>query len=564
VNPGGAAAFVPGSALVSGPKARALDAEASARWGLSPFALVEAAGRTCAGVLAAAYPEFFPRGGGTAAGRPRILILAGSGNNAADALVLLRALILWELVRPDQGTVFFTRLPAEEEQTPLSLAWKSVKALGVPAFAWGEPAGAALERACREAGASLVIDGLAGTGLTGPLRGAALEMAETLNRPRAEPAGAVPFVVSVDVPSGNFDGWKQGMPVIEAGATLAIEPRKLCLYKPAARPFGGRLLPVGGIFPRELVESCREAELLDWETAAARIPAVGGGAHKYERGLVEIRAGSPGAAGAAKLAARGAQAAGAGLVRLIADPSLYPILAADPCGIMVAPDSPVPPADSSAGRFKPDAALLGPGWGRGPDRAGILEKYLSLEKEGLPLVLDADAVFLARGHVFQGNALITPHPGEFSAYTGIPAAEILADPVPVLKSAAGEKNITVLLKGSVIYVVSPDGRTGILDGMNPALAAGGTGDLLAGFCAAIGARCRAAAARNLRGKAPAASGGFDGYNCAAAAAALLLEAGKRFRRRFIDPLEAAGAAAALAGEAWLGGNSGGGEEGRPR
>jgi NAD(P)H-hydrate epimerase len=248
---------------------------------------------------------------------------------------------------------------------------------------------------------------------------------------------------------------------------------------------------------------------------------------------------------------------------------------------MVVPDSPetLPSAGSApAKRPGPDAALLGPGWGRGPDRVRLLEKYLSFEKEGLPLILDADAVFLARDHVFHGKALITPHTGEFSAYTGVPVRDILADPLPVLTRAAREKNVTVLLKAHVMYVVSPDGRVGVLDGMNPALAAGGSGDLLAGFCAAIAAR-GTAAARNFPAaesgaaaagtdpcriqekSAGAASGAFDGYNCAAAAAALLLEAGKRFRRRFMDHLEAAAAAAALAGKAWLGAAAGG--EGMP-
>jgi NAD(P)H-hydrate epimerase len=581
------------AALVSAHKAQALDAEASACWGLFPLALVEAAGRACAGVFAAAYPEFFQhegeRGKSSPAALclPKITVLAGSGNNGADALVMLRALILRGFARPAQSAVIVTRLPPEEEQTPLSLAFKSIKALGVPVFVWGEAGAAKALAACCTCGLrALIIDGLAGTGLKESLRGAALEMAGTLRGLRAESAAGqalpgtpdfqpLPFVVSVDVPSGNFDGWKQGMPIVEADATLAVEPRKLCLYKPAARPFGGRLLSVDGIFPPELIESFREAELLNWERAASRIPALRADVHKYGRGLVEIRAGSPGAAGAARLAARGAQAAGAGLVRLIADPSLYPILAAGAGGIMVVPDSPevLPSAGSApsqAKRFMPDAALLGPGWGRGPDRARILENYLSLEKEGLPLILDADAVFLARDHIFHGKTLITPHTGEFSAYTGIPAADLLADPAPVLTRVARERNLTVLLKAHVTYIVSPDGRLGVLDGMNPALAAGGSGDLLAGFCAAIIAR-RAAEARNFRGEtapcgsseepAGAASGVFDLYNCAAAAAALLLEAGKRFRRRFIDPLEAAAAAAALAGEAWLGADAPG--EGTP-
>jgi NAD(P)H-hydrate epimerase len=193
-------------------------------------------------------------------------------------------------------------------------------------------------------------------------------------------------------------------------------------------------------------------------------------------------------------------------------------------------------------RFQPDAALVGPGWGRGADRAGILEQYLSLEAEGLPLVLDADAIYLATARSFHGNAILTPHAGEFAAYTGIPKDDMLADPAPVLRRFAKEKNAHILFKSHVLYAAAPDGRLGIIDGMCPALATGGSGDVLAGFCAAI-------AAHQMR----AAGGVFDGYACACAAAALLIEAvqAPAIAGRFIDPAELADQAASIAGRTWL-------------
>ena len=165
--------------------------------------------------------------------------------------------------------------------------------------------------------------------------------------------------------------------------------------------------------------------------------------------------------------------------------------------------------------------------------------YLSLEERGVPLILDADAIYLAREQVFHGNAILTPHTGEFAAYTGLPQAEILADPAPVLRRFAAEKNAYILFKSHVLYIAAPDGRLGIIDGMSPVLAAGGSGDVLAGFCAAISARQGNAA--------------FDGYVCACAAAALLVEAARKpaISGRFIDPGELADAAASIAGKAWL-------------
>jgi NAD(P)H-hydrate epimerase len=525
--------------LITAETARRLDEAASAGWGLHPFALVEAAGRACADVLYGAFPRLFSSAPGGSF--PRIVVLSGGGNNGADAMVMLRALILRNLAAPSSSELLISRIPEPQDAGPWAAACRSLEKLKVPVTVWNSGAGGML------APADLIIDGITGTGLKGPLAGMALEMVSAVNNLRAGSSPAFrPLVVSVDVPSGNGDFWKAGMPLLKAGAVLAIEPQKLCLYKPAARPFGGAILPVGGIFPSPLIDEFDGPWLIDWETGASLAAGVKPDAYKYERGLVEIRAGSPGATGAAKLAARGAQAAGAGLVRLIADPSIYPILAAESWGVMVVPGevmrSAEPGLAAGAGeRFYPAAALLGPGWGTGPDRARLLSNYLAREAQGMPLILDADAISLARDVVFHGNAVLTPHPGEFAAYTGISREEILSDPGPGLLRCAREKKAVILFKSHVLYIAAPDGRLGVIDGMAPCLAAGGTGDVLAGFCAAIAARM---------GKSGEP---FDGYACAAAAASLLIRAGlsPELAGRFVDPKEIADAAASLAGSVWL-------------
>jgi NAD(P)H-hydrate epimerase len=181
--------------------------------------------------------------------------------------------------------------------------------------------------------------------------------------------------------------------------------------------------------------------------------------------------------------------------------------------------------------------------------------------------LDADAIILAQNVVFHGNALLTPHPGELAAYSGIPKEELLENPVPRLLALAREKQAVFLFKSHVMFVASPDGRLGVVDGMNPALSAGGSGDLLAGFCAGIAARCRGIPARcrgipaRCRG-IPARCRGIvqnadtqdvDLYACALAGASLLIRSAgdPRMVHRFADSLELADIAADLAGAAWL-------------
>jgi NAD(P)H-hydrate epimerase len=530
--------------LVSAGEARELDREASASWGLDPFALVEAAGRNAARVFTEAWASIkgaAAGGGAFGGGNLRAAAAAGSGNNGADALVMLRALIVSGWVSVENAAVLINKPPAAGERNPRSEAFRALKAMGVSVSVW-EAGGDGLPE-----GADLIIDGIAGTGLEGPLRGTALEMVEALNALRRT---AAPFIVSIDLPSGNGDSWTQGMPILRADAVLAVEPLKEALYKPAARSWAGIILPVGGIFPRQLLDGRGESELIIWENVRRTLPQIRGDAYKHQRGLVEIRAGSAGSAGAARIAARGAQAAGAGLIRLVADDSIYPVLAAGAGGVMVVPagtaqpESPEPAepgpgrsAASDARPFHPDAMLLGPGWGKAPGRPLILRNALIREEQGMPLILDADAIPLAKEVVFHGNTILTPHPGEFAALTGVSKEEALARPGPVLKKAARERRAVILFKGHVMVVAGPDGRLGYLDGMEPVLAAGGSGDLLAGFCAAL-------AARAVRAEC------FDPYNCAAAAAALLLKTAES-ADIFLDPLDLADRAAAVAGAAWL-------------
>ena len=516
--------------LLSAEDSRALDKEAQDEWGFNVFSLIEAAGRLSAETLVRHYGELFKN-------RPGISVFSGTGNNGADALVMLRHWILLGLVEASSCTLVLSREPKKSEISPWTEILKSIEKMKVPVLVWNGDAGKDFIR-----NSDIIIDGIAGSGISGgPLNGAAMEMVNAINSIKKKP-----FVVSVGIPSGNSDDWKSGMPIVKADVTLAVEPQMRCIYTPAARPYAGTILNINGIFPKEIIARCRGAELLDWESAHARIPEVKAYSHKYERGTVEIHAGAEGTTGAALIAARGAQAAGAGLVRLVVDDGIYPILASGAGGIMVVPLSGAADGHDgkTEGRFKPDAILLGPGWGRAESRARVLMKAMESEKTGIPLILDADAIELSKNVKFNGNAILTPHTGELSRFSGIDKEDLLCRPVPALLNLSREYNAVIIFKSHVIHLAAPDGRLGIVDGMAANLASGGSGDLLAGFCAAIAAR----KARE--------GGGFDAYNCAAAAASLLIACAKadNLRKRFTDPLELAGKAAGLAGEAWLNGS----------
>jgi NAD(P)H-hydrate epimerase len=560
------------SRLVSSETAAFIDREASLSWGLSPFALVEAAGRACAKSLIQS--SLVKKSPALQKKPVPVLVMAGSGNNGADALVMLRALLLEGFCREESSAVFLSR--AGEESGPRSMALSAVRAMGVRVYLWNDTDSFTREGLLKNAG--LVIDGIAGTGLNGPLRGVPLEMVEALN------ALAGP-VAAVDLPSGCADDFIPGSPVLRSDLTLAIEPLKKAIYTPALRSFCGTIVPVTGIFPKQLLALCDDCEirptaeaghdaasgparkpgaekasslLFGWEDARALVPAIAPDAYKYSRGLVEIHACDYGSCGAGRIAAKGAAAAGAGLVRLVVDDELYPVLASGAGGTMVVPASKAggiaatgeiaaPPET----RFRPNALLLGPGWGRDRRRLETLEKALAEEAGGLPLVLDADGIILAKEYFalrgktprFNGLAILTPHPGELAALSGVEKETLLAKPRLVAELASG-LNAVLVFKSHVTIIASPgSGPLAYVDGMMPALAAGGSGDLLAGFCAGLAARLCAGSANRLSTDSL--------FAAAVAAASLLEETGRRRKTVFSDPVELAGLAARVAGSAWL-------------
>ena len=528
--------------LVSMDASRKIDLEAINEWDFNTHALIEAAAQACQRAFLKNYPGFFNT-------NKKIAVFAGTGNNGADALSILRCMILEGLVQTDSSIVIISRFP--DPASPLASIYNSLKKMQVPFIEWDK----SLVKKPLLVDCDIIIDGIAGTGVQSALTGNLLEMTEKIN---AE-ASSSKLVVSVDVPSGLYDNWTEGEPIVNADYTLAIEPLKHCLYKPKSRASAGTIVFTGNIFPQALIDSHIEHQqkcfLVNWDRAKKEIPCFKPDIHKYQRGTIEIHAGSQGMTGAAILAARASQAAGAGLVRLIVDNEIYPIaasgLAAKAAGIMVSANN-TEKCNAEDNRFVPDSILLGSGWGRAESRIDVLHKALDLEKKGMPLVLDADAIFLARDFSFSGNTLLTPHIGEFAVFTGLDKKQIENNPIPILLEIAGQKNAYILLKSHVMYIASPDKGLGIIDGMVPGLACGGTGDLLAGFCASLAGRMSASGHLTAGGHL-AASGKADLFACAAAAASLLIQAGKDLesKGRIPDPLEIADQVADLAGSAWI-------------
>src|SRR6267378_2966430 len=259
---------------------------------------------------------------------------------------------------------------------------------------------------------------------------------------------------------------------------------------------------------------------------AVLIPARPKEAHKGTFGTAVVLAGSLGLTGAAYLCSTAAARTGAGLVRLLVADTIYPILAAKCTEVMATPVPEVAPGavghaayDSVLRQMSTaEAGVIGPGMGR--DRSTwrlILD--LSLHAE-CPLVLDADALNAladSRKKTRLGkNRVLTPHPGEMARLLGKTTEAVQADRAGSARKAAKEWGAVVVLKGAHTLVAHPDGRLSEDPHEVPALATGGTGDVLAGVIGALMAQ------------------GSDPYAAAVTGVYIHAAAGRRISQRLGD------------------------------
>ncbi|MDQ6637499.1 MAG: NAD(P)H-hydrate dehydratase [Candidatus Dormibacteraeota bacterium] len=225
-------------------------------------------------------------------------------------------------------------------------------------------------------------------------------------------------------------------------------------------------------------------------------------AHKGSFGTVVGVAGSLGLTGAAFLSATSAARSGAGMVRLLVAESLYPILAVKCTEVMAnrlpegAPGAISHAAADSVLRQLNAAAAgyIGPGLGR--DRSTWRMVYEVVGKAEVPLVIDADALnALAENRRLFAKLgptrVLTPHPGELGRLLNLSTEQIQADRPAAVRQAAHRSGATVVLKGARTLVCRAEGPISEDPHEVPALATGGTGDVLTGLVAALLAQgCR--------------------------------------------------------------------------
>tara|TARA_Y100001933_G_scaffold204832_1_gene207234 strand:+ start:40984 stop:42486 length:1503 start_codon:yes stop_codon:yes gene_type:complete len=415
--------------------------------------LMENAGRAVAEAIVARFPQ------------GPVSVLCGPGNNGGDGFVVARLLAEWGW--PVTLFLLGPRDKLKGDAAEAADRWPgAVHPLGADA---GK-------------GASLVVDAIFGAGLSRDVDGLPADVIRRIGETGTP-------VVAVDMPTG-IDGNTGRVRGAAFAASLTVtffraKPGHLLL--PGRLHCGELLVRDIGIDGRVLDEIAPRSFVNDPPLWSSVFPRPRLDSHKYTRGHAVVVSGDGAHTGAARLAARGALRAGAGLVTLASPPSAMLVNAAHLTAIMLTPFEGADALTKILEDKRKNALLIGPGAGIGWEtRDNVLAALLS----GAAMVLDADALtsfaeiprdlFVAIKGYFAGPVVMTPHEGEFARLFPALAAGG-ADKLERARLAAAEAAAIVILKGPDTVIASPDGRAAITRNAGPELATAGSGDVLGGI-----------------------------------------------------------------------------------
>jgi len=387
-----------------------------------------------------------------------VTVLCGPGNNGGDGFVVARLL-------REAGWPVRLALLGDGDRLKGDAAASAAR--------WTGPV-AALDPSAVD-GAELIVDAVFGAGLTRPVEGI---VAATLTAARDR---GVPLV-AVDVPTGvHGDTGAVLGTAAPADLTVTFFRRKPGHLLFPGRGLCGALLVADIGIPEAVLGEIRPETWMNgpalWLPA---YPWPTHDSHKYTRGHALI-AGGGGRTGAARLAARAAMRAGAGLVTIAAEPSAVPIYAAAMAGALIEPAPDAASFRTLLADPRRNAVLVGPGGGTGPRTRTQARDALAA---GRPTVLDADALTVFQDApdalfdaIGSAGCVLTPHDGEFRRLF----PDIVGDRLTRARAAARRSGAVLVLKGPDTVIAAPDGRAAINANAPPDLATGGTGDVLAGF-----------------------------------------------------------------------------------
>jgi ADP-dependent NAD(P)H-hydrate dehydratase / NAD(P)H-hydrate epimerase len=318
----------------------------------------------------------------------------------------------------------------------------------------------------------LVVDALFGSGLSRRLESRVIDTLGYAARQGAP-------IVAVDVPSGVSGDSGEDWGATAAACTVTFMRKKPGHVLLPGRELCGDIMVEDIGIPAAVLDSVAfDTWENDPELWLANLPRLQSSGNKYNRGHALLSGGYP-MTGAARMAARAAARAGAGLTTIAVPEKAFGIYASALTSIMVQPLL----QDDDFVRLLPErrytAFAIGPGAGVND---ATRQRVLAMLATGKPVLLDADAISAFAGRtdeLFQainGPCVITPHGGEFTRIF-----DAAGDKLTRTRSAARRSGAVIVLKGSDTVIAAPDGRAVINSNAPATLATAGSGDVLAGI-----------------------------------------------------------------------------------
>ncbi|WP_236144593.1 NAD(P)H-hydrate dehydratase [Nostoc sp. CMAA1605] len=416
-----------------------------------------------AGLIARRVQDIYPS--------PRIGILVGPGHNGGDALVVARELHF-------QGLNIWIYAPFSKFKELTSQHLQYAQSLGIPCYQEIE----------QLPECDLLVDGLFGFGLEKTITdsiASAINHFNDCDKP----------IISIDVPSGlHTDTGEVLGTAIRATYTLCLGLWKLGLLQDQALEYVGKAELIDFDIPLADVQAVlgdtQKIKRITKTTAVSTLPLPRPlVTHKYKEGHLLLICGSRRYAGGAILTALGARASGVGMLSVAVPESLKPLLVSHlPEALIVG--CPETESGAIAQLQLPEKTNLNSfsaiacGPGLTTDATPIVEEVMQCDR---PLILDADALNILAGlnpiptlQKRQGATILTPHTGEFQRlFPHLPDAK--QDRIAAVQEAATQSGAVVLLKGARTAISNPQGIVWINPESTPALARGGSGDVLTGL-----------------------------------------------------------------------------------
>lgn len=450
--------------IVTREQSRELDRKLIEEDGVPSLILMENAGRGAVEVLVR---EFGDAG--------KLVVVCGVGNNGGDGFVVARR---W-LTMGRECMVCLTG-PVERMSEDARLQYRAYVGIGGRVVTSDADAFGQVLTEC-----DLVVDAIFGTGLSRPIQGVEADVIERINASGKR-------VFALDLPSGldANTGTVLGT-CVRASVTVTFGCAKQGCFTFGATPYVGHVevVDVGAPLPVASLDGHLAFPIVgsDVEAVLASEPPVG---HKGQAGHVLVVAGTPGTLGAARLSAHGAFRGGAGVVTIATQSDAAAALNDGAWEVMVRSVGPAY-SDGLASWVKKAASIVfGPGLGVSEVTGDWLEALVG-EFRGV-VVVDADGLtVLAQRPNIAGRTVaqlvLTPHPGEAGRLLGCSAAEVEADRFGAVRALGEKWGATVVLKGAPSLVAGERG-TFVAPRGHACLSTAGSGDVLAGVIAALGAR----------------------------------------------------------------------------